>query len=128
MDHALVIGGSVAGLCTALVLSGFFEQVTVLERDAYPKDAADRPGVPHGRLFHWLLKRGLIELEVLFPGFQELMQSRDASPLEMGVNFAVLTPNGWIPPRAEFRRMGLQASRALIDSSIRGGSKSIVFP
>jgi 2-polyprenyl-6-methoxyphenol hydroxylase-like FAD-dependent oxidoreductase len=119
MDHALVIGGSVAGLCAARVLSDFFEQVTVLERDAYPKDAADRPGVPHGRLFHWLLKRGLIELEVLFPGFQELMQSRGASPLEMGVNFVVLTPNGWIPPRAEFRRTGLQASRALIDSSIR---------
>ena len=119
MGHALVIGGSVAGLCAARVLSDFFEQVTVLERDAYPKDDADRPGVPHGRQFHWLLKRGLIELEDLFPGFQELMKSRGASPLKMGLNFAVLNPNGWIPPLAEFARMGLQASRALIDSSIR---------
>ena len=66
MEHALVIGGSVAGLCAARALSDFFEKVTVLERDAYPKDAADRPGVPHGRLFHWLLRRGLFELEVLF--------------------------------------------------------------
>jgi 2-polyprenyl-6-methoxyphenol hydroxylase-like FAD-dependent oxidoreductase len=98
MDHALVIGGSVAGLCAARVLSDFFEQVTVLERDTNPKDVADRPGVPHGRLFHWLLKRGLIELEVLFPGFQELMQGRGASPLEMVVNFAVLTPkDGSLP-------------------------------
>jgi 2-polyprenyl-6-methoxyphenol hydroxylase-like FAD-dependent oxidoreductase len=119
MEHALVIGGSVAGLCAARALSDFFEKVTVLERDAYPKDAADRPGVPHGRLFHWLLRRGLFELEVLFPGFQELMKSRGASQLEMGVNYAVLNPNGWIPPRAGFSRMGLQASRALIDSSIR---------
>ena len=42
MGHALVIGGSVAGLCAARVISDFFEQVTVLERDAYPKDDADQ--------------------------------------------------------------------------------------
>jgi 2-polyprenyl-6-methoxyphenol hydroxylase-like FAD-dependent oxidoreductase len=119
MDHALVVGGSVAGLCAARVLSDFFEQVTVLERDAYPKDISDRPGVPHGRSYHILRKRGLVELEDLFPGFQELMRRRGAGPLEMGVNYAVLTPNGWVPPRRSFRSSTLQASRALIDVCIR---------
>ncbi|HYL58468.1 MAG TPA: hypothetical protein VEU51_06320 [Candidatus Acidoferrales bacterium] len=119
MGHALVIGGSVAGLCTARVLSDFFEQVTILERDSYPTDIADRPGVPHGRSYHILRKRGLLELEDLFPGFQELMRRRGAGPLEMGVNYAVLTPNGWVPPRRNFRSSTLQASRALIDACIR---------
>jgi 2-polyprenyl-6-methoxyphenol hydroxylase-like FAD-dependent oxidoreductase len=118
-NHALVIGGSVAGICAARVLSDFFKQVTILERDAYPKDVTDRPGVPHGRSYHILRKRGLIELENLFPGFQGLMQARGAAPLEMGVNYAVLTPNGWVPPRRNFRSSTLQASRALIDASIR---------
>ena len=48
MRHAMIIGGSVAGLCAARALSEFFERVTVLERDSYPTDATDRPGVPHG--------------------------------------------------------------------------------
>lgn len=69
MRHALIIGGSVAGLCAARAPSESFERVTVLERDAYPTDAIDRPGVPHGRLFHYLRQRGLLELEDLFPGF-----------------------------------------------------------
>ena len=34
--HAIVIGGSMAGLCAARVLSGFYEKVTVIDRDAYP--------------------------------------------------------------------------------------------
>jgi 2-polyprenyl-6-methoxyphenol hydroxylase-like FAD-dependent oxidoreductase len=119
MRHALVIGGSVAGLCAARALSEFFERVTVLERDAYPSDAADRPGVPHGRNFHHLRQRGQLELEDLFPGFQHLMRSRGAAELEMGVNFALLTPEGWAPPRAKFSRPTLQASRALIDATVR---------
>ena len=119
MRHALVIGGSLAGLCAARALSESFERVTVLERDTYPTDATDRPGVPHGRSFHHLRQRGLLELEGLFPGFQLLMRTRGAAELEMGVNFAVLTAEGWTPPRAKFSRPTLQASRALIDTTVR---------
>lgn len=119
MRDALVIGGSVAGLCAARALCESFERVTVLERDAYPTEATDRPGVPHGRLFHHLRQRGLLELEDLFPGFQLLMRSRGAAELEPGVNFALLTPQGWTPPRAKFSRPTLQASRALIDATVR---------
>src|SRR5260370_491471 len=118
-SHAVVIGGSVAGLCAARVLSDFFERVTVLERDAYPTDAADRRGVPHGRSFHLLQRRGLRELENLFPGFEGLMRDRGSAQIERGVNYAVLTPEGWSPPRQKFSRTTLQASRALIDATIR---------
>ena len=119
LRHALVIGGSLAGLCAARALSESFERVTVLERDTYPTDATDRPGVPHGRSFHHLRQRGLLELEGLFPGFQLLMRTRGAAELEMGVNFAVLTAEGWTLPRAKFSRPTLQASRALMDATVR---------
>ena len=40
--HVVVIGGSVAGLATALALAGNGHRVTVLERDAAPPPANAR--------------------------------------------------------------------------------------
>ena len=40
-SHAVVVGGSVAGLLTARVLTNFFGTVTVIERDSLPP--TDRP-------------------------------------------------------------------------------------
>jgi 2-polyprenyl-6-methoxyphenol hydroxylase-like FAD-dependent oxidoreductase len=44
--HAIVIGGSMAGLLAARVLSDHFERVTILERDLLLDDAEPRKGVP----------------------------------------------------------------------------------
>ncbi|MDX6648038.1 MAG: hypothetical protein QOK40_3765, partial [Miltoncostaeaceae bacterium] len=44
--HALVIGGGVAGLVCAEVLSRHFAHVTLLERDRLQGRAAARRGVP----------------------------------------------------------------------------------
>jgi phytoene dehydrogenase-like protein len=63
--HAVVIGGSLAGLSAGRVLSDFFERVTVIDRDAYPDGAMERPGVPQSRHVHALLARGRKELERL---------------------------------------------------------------
>ena len=68
--HAIVIGGSMAGLCAARVLSKFYDKVTVIDRDAYPAGAHERPGVPQSRHVHALLMRGRIELDRLFPGLR----------------------------------------------------------
>ena len=52
-DHpttsALVIGGSLAGMCAARVLSDFVDRVAIIERDAYPSAPDFRPGVPQAR-------------------------------------------------------------------------------
>ena len=76
--HAIVIGGSMAGLCAARVLSSHFDKVTVIDRDAYPAGAHERPGVPQSRHVHALLMRGRIELDRLFPGFERTMIERGA--------------------------------------------------
>ncbi len=62
------MGASVAGLLAARVLADHFENVTVLEKDARPADAAPRAGVPQGRHTHILLPAGAQVLERLFPG------------------------------------------------------------
>jgi 2-polyprenyl-6-methoxyphenol hydroxylase-like FAD-dependent oxidoreductase len=56
--HAVVMGGSVAGLLAARVLAEHFESVTVIEKDTCQVDGAPRAGVPQGRHTHILLPAG----------------------------------------------------------------------
>ncbi|MEU6932414.1 FAD-dependent monooxygenase [Streptomyces sp. NPDC046374] len=67
--HAVVIGGSLAGLLAARVLSEHAERVTVVERDRYPEGPDARPGVPQGRHLHVLIEGGQRALDELLPGF-----------------------------------------------------------
>jgi 2-polyprenyl-6-methoxyphenol hydroxylase-like FAD-dependent oxidoreductase len=67
-DHAVVLGGSMAGLLAARVLSERYAQVTVVERDPLPAAGGHRRGVPQSRHVHGLLPRGRALLEELFSG------------------------------------------------------------
>ncbi|MFF9197809.1 FAD-dependent oxidoreductase [Streptomyces sp. NPDC014779] len=67
--HAVVVGGSLAGLLAARVLSEHAERVTVVERDRFPEQAEPRPGVPQGRHLHVLIEGGQRALDELLPGF-----------------------------------------------------------
>src|SRR5271166_6558768 len=72
--HAIVIGASMAGLLATRVLSDHYEQVTLVERDAFPPAGEPRRGVPQGRHTHGLLVSGGQVLERFFPGvWSELM-------------------------------------------------------
>jgi 2-polyprenyl-6-methoxyphenol hydroxylase-like FAD-dependent oxidoreductase len=82
--RAVVLGGSIAGLTAARVLSDHADEVVIIERDdliglnvpderlADPA-AALRPrrGVPHGTQLHILLPAGRRQLERWLPGFTE---------------------------------------------------------
>ena len=116
--HAIVIGGSIAGLCAGRVLSDFFEHVTVIDRDTYPTGAQERAGVPQSRHVHALLARGRQELERLFPGFDRLMSERGAQNLDFGLDFAALRPTGWARRETEGFRL-LFASRNLLEATVR---------
>jgi len=48
-SHAIVVGGSIAGLLAARVLSRWFDRVTVLDRDELPLEPTHRKGVPQSR-------------------------------------------------------------------------------
>lgn len=72
-DHAVVVGASMAGLCTARILADGFEEVSVIDRDPLPDEPVARKGVPQARHFHALLEAARATLEDLFPGFGENM-------------------------------------------------------
>ena len=80
--HAIVIGGSIAGLCAARVLSDFYERVTVYERDNLPDGPANRAAVPQGRHVHLLMARGAQEFETHFPGLLDDMVAAGVPILE----------------------------------------------
>ncbi|GFG62955.1 hypothetical protein MKUB_04450 [Mycobacterium kubicae] len=81
-DHAVVIGGSIAGLCAARVLSDFFDRVTVYERDNLPSAPANRATVPQDRHLHMLMARGANEFESHFPGLLDDMVAAGVPMLE----------------------------------------------
>ena len=112
-----MIGGSLAGMCAARVLSDFVDTVTVIERDAYPSAHDFRPGVPQARHVHNLLARGLREFERFFPGFERRMRERGAVAVETGWDVATLWPHGW-SPRRHTGLWQLYASRPLIESTV----------
>jgi 2-polyprenyl-6-methoxyphenol hydroxylase-like FAD-dependent oxidoreductase len=117
--RAVVIGGSLAGMCAARVLSDFVDRVTIIERDAYPSAYDFRPGVPQARHVHNLLARGLREFEGFFPGFERRIRERGAVAVESGWDVATLWPQGW-SRRAHTGLWQLYASRALIEATVLG--------
>jgi 2-polyprenyl-6-methoxyphenol hydroxylase-like FAD-dependent oxidoreductase len=78
MKHAIVIGGSVGGLLAARVLAGYFERVTIVERDRFPEIGKQLRGVPQGRHTHGLLAGGRRALDELLPGISNALIARGA--------------------------------------------------
>src|SRR5881409_3829780 len=117
-QRAVVIGGSIAGLCAARVLADYFDRVTVLDRDNYPEGPAERAGVTQGRHVHALLARGRRELERLFPGFERQMLGAGAHEIDFARDFATLRGAGWMA-REESGIATLFASRTLLETIVR---------
>ena len=76
--HAIVIGGSVAGMVAARILTEHFDHVTLIERDRAIADPHGRPRLPQGRHLHVLLVRGHQILEQLFPAIKESLVAAGA--------------------------------------------------
>ena len=70
-DRGIVMGGSIAGLSAARVLSEHFREVILVERDQFGAVGQHRRGIPQGRHTHGLLAGGLRALEGFFPGLFE---------------------------------------------------------
>lgn len=116
--HAVVIGGSLAGLLSARALAKHFSRVTVIERDSYPAQAVVRTGVPQAHHVHALLLRGLQIIESEFPRIREQFCRHDATLLDSAADFSWFTPAGWAP-RFQSGLPFLAASRALVEHMVR---------
>jgi 2-polyprenyl-6-methoxyphenol hydroxylase-like FAD-dependent oxidoreductase len=115
----VVVGGSLAGLLSARVLSDYFDAVTLLERDRYTETPAARKGLPQGRHAHGLLERGRRALERFFPGLTGELVRAGAEPLDANRDFAWLSPSGWYA-RFPGELLLLACTRDLIDWGVRG--------
>lgn len=69
--RAIIIGGGISGKLAARVLSDFFQEVIIVEKDQEPKGPFPRKGARQGEHLHALLFAGQNGLEVLFPGITE---------------------------------------------------------
>ena len=116
--HAVVLGGSLAGLLTARVVADHFDHVTLIERDAYLDTAESRRGIPQANHVHGLLARGRQILEELFPGLQDELVAGGAPLLDMANEIAWYTPKGW-GVRFPSDLMVLAFTRPLLDLQVR---------
>jgi 2-polyprenyl-6-methoxyphenol hydroxylase-like FAD-dependent oxidoreductase len=93
--HAIVIGGSIAGLSVARVLTEHFQHVTVIERDGPPQPTVFRKGAPQARHPHGLLKGGELALDHLFPDLRQELVGQGALLLNMGHDVALRMFGRW---------------------------------
>jgi len=116
--HAMVIGGSMAGLFAARVLADSFERVTLVERDSFPEGPEFRKGVPQSRHIHIFLPRGRQIAERLFPGLEGELSSSDAEFVDAAGGKAWLTPAG-LAPRFHSGVSMLASTRNLLEWAVR---------
>jgi 2-polyprenyl-6-methoxyphenol hydroxylase-like FAD-dependent oxidoreductase len=119
-SHAVVVGGSIAGLLAARVLADHFDHVTIVERDRLPEGPAFRRGVPHSHHLHGLMPGGRNAIESLLPGFSSELVEAGAHVVRWPYDALWLMPAGWsgrFEPRDRHRL--ILASRPLLEWTVR---------
>ena len=77
---ALILGGGIAGLFVATVLSKHYEEVIITDRDEFPAGPETRAGTPQAYHPHRFLERGKMIVERWFPGITEELVQHGAHP------------------------------------------------
>ena len=115
---AVVIGGSMAGLLTARILSKHFTQVILLERDKINDQPEARKGQPQTRHLHALLAKGLDTLLTYFPTLVDDLKDGGAIITDIGQTLRWHAFGGY---RRQFPSgmMGALMSRPFLEWQIR---------
>ncbi|GAA0375089.1 FAD-dependent oxidoreductase [Bacillus horti] len=92
-ERVIVIGGGIAGLFAAKVLSEFYQEVVIVDKDAFPDQPENRPGTPQAFQPHRLTPRGSLILERLFPGYIDDLLKYGAAPT-LGKTTHLINPYG----------------------------------
>ncbi|MFF8387342.1 FAD-dependent oxidoreductase [Streptomyces kanasensis] len=115
MKAAVVLGGSIAGLLAARVLSDHAEKVVILEPDSLAGSGPSR-GAPHRQQLHALLTTGHAHFEQWFPGITKALTDGGA---RMGDGSAIqYYVDGVLRPAVSGTGM-LGATRPFIEDHMR---------
>src|SRR3954467_13198672 len=116
--RAVVVGASMAGLLTAQVLTEFFSQVTVLDRDDLTGGPVPRRGVPQSRHPHALLTGGVEALQTLFPDLLADLLQHGAELCDFQAD-SRLFANGRLLPQQPSGLVAVAVSRPLLEDRVR---------
>jgi len=116
--HAVVIGGSLAGLATAAALARHMDAVTVVDRDTFPGRPGRRRGLPQGQHLHALMVSGRRALEDLLPGLTDDLVKAGAVEVGAPRDNLWLSAAGWCT-RFPATHVVPSASRDLLDWVLR---------
>ena len=117
-EHAIVIGGSMAGLLTARVLSDYFERVTIFEADTLPNEPVPRKGVPQGSHIHTLMAGGSNVVRKYFPDLHDDLVAAGAEYGDPMLNSRTYVGARW-SPRIESGLGTYVMSRPLLEAVVR---------
>ena len=92
--RAIVIGSSITGLMAARVVSDYFEEVLILERDWLSDDCTLHRSVPQGHHPHGLLHGGFEVMSSLYDDFGSFLKQHGAVTVRAGSGIAFYGRNG----------------------------------
>ncbi|RLK09661.1 2-polyprenyl-6-methoxyphenol hydroxylase-like FAD-dependent oxidoreductase [Micromonospora sp. M71_S20] len=118
VPRAVVLGGSLAGLLAANVLSEVYPEVLVVDRDELAGVEGPRRGVPHGRHAHGLVARGQQILEQQFPGLLADMEVAGIRPGDFSGNIRWYF-NGMRLSPAQTGLLSVPCTRPVIERVVR---------
>ncbi|WP_433761583.1 NAD(P)/FAD-dependent oxidoreductase [Nocardia sp. CA-135398] len=117
-DHAVVLGGGIAGLFAARILADHYAAVTLIERDRLSAAEPVRRGTPQSRHSHGLLMRATDIAESRFPGLIDELITDGAKAVSAFDDFRAIF-FGNVLHRAELGRTSVAASRPFLESHVR---------
>ena len=119
-DRAIVIGGSIAGLLSARVLSDYFKRVIILDRDELPATPQARRGVPQSVQPHVLFAKGYRILAEFFPGIEEQFEVNGALSIDWAREFKHFAQGHWgVETEDTSDIISITCSRYLLEWTIR---------
>ena len=118
LRKAIVIGGSIAGLLTARVLSDHFEEVLLIEKDNYTDTDQVRKGTPQANHLHLLLVKGKEILLDFFPELEGELVKNGANKIDFLNDGRFYLPSGWAQ-KFESGVVTFTCTRTLLEKTIR---------
>jgi 2-polyprenyl-6-methoxyphenol hydroxylase-like FAD-dependent oxidoreductase len=116
--HAIVLGGSMAGLGAARALANHFDRVTLVERDELTTGSDLRKGVPQAQHAHGLLPSGYQILSDYFPGLMDELVAHGAIRGDITGDFLWYQYGGW-KLRADSGLEAIVVSRPFLERKVR---------